>query len=94
MLCKIDEIIEKSSTRIGAFNKFHIWTRDHVKDYLGSNPAKIWILRVYKLDKPQHVKRSNGMLYANVDKPIKLQGSPVIPDKEFDKLKEDIVNTK
>ena len=91
---KIDEIIEKSSTRIGAFNKFHIWTRDYVKDYLGRNPANIWVLRVYKLDKPQLVKRSNGMLYANVDKPIKLQGSPVIPDKEFDKLKEDIVNTK
>ena len=91
---KVEEVIEKSSARIGAFNKFHIWTRNHVKNYLGRNPAKIWILRVYKLDKPQQVKRSNGMLYANVDKPIKLQGSPVIPDKEFDKLKEDIVNTK
>ena len=27
----IEEIIDKSSARIGAFNKFHIWTRDHVK---------------------------------------------------------------
>ena len=91
---KVEEVIEKTSTRIGAFNKFHIWTRDHVKDYLGQNPAKIWILRVYKLDKPQKVKRSNGMLYANVDKAIKLEGTPVISDDEFDKLKEEIKYTK
>lgn len=90
----VEEVIDKPSTRIGAFNKFHIWTRDHVKNYLGRKPAKIWILRVYKLDKPQILKRSNGMLYANVDKPVKLEGKPVIPDDEFNKLKEDIINTK
>ena len=91
---KIEEVIEKSSARIGAFNNFHIWTRDHVKNYLGRTSAKIWILRVYKLNQPQKLKRSNGMLYANVDKPVKLEGIPVIPDAEFNKLKEDILNTK
>lgn len=90
----VEEVIEKSSTRIGAFNKFHIWTRDHVKDYLGRKEAKIWILRVYELDKPQMLKRSNGMLYANVDKPVKLEGEPVIPDEKFNILKEEILNTK
>ena len=90
----VEEVIDKSSTRIGAFNKFHIWTRDHVKDYLGRNNAKIWILRVYKLDKPQMLKRTRGMKYANVDKPVKLEGKPVIPDDEFNKLKEEILNTK
>ena len=90
----VEEVIEKPSTRIGAFNKFHIWTRDHVKDYLGRKQAKIWILRVYKLDKPQMLKRSNGMLYANVDKPVKLEGKPVLSDKEFAKLKEEILNAK
>ena len=90
----VEEVIEKSSTRIGAFNKFHIWTRDHVKNYLGRKEAKIWILRVYKLDEPQILKRSNGMVYANVDKPVKLEGKPVISDKEFNKLKEKILNTK
>ena len=90
----VEEIIEKPSTRIGVFNKFHIWTGKHVKDYLSSKKAKIWILRVYKLDEPQMLKRSNGMLYANVDKPIKLEGTPVIPDDEFNKLKEEILNTK
>ena len=90
----VEEIIDKSSTRIGAFNKFHIWTHDHVKNYLGKKEAKIWVLRIYKLDEPQMLKRSNGMLYANVEKPIKLEGKPVIPNAEFDKLKEDILNTR
>ncbi len=91
---KVDEIIEKSSSRIGAFNKFHIWTREHVKNYLGRNSPKIWILRVYKLDKPQKLKRSNGMVYANVEKPVKLEGTPVLTDDEFNKLKNNILNTK
>lgn len=76
----VEEVIEKSSARIGAFNNFHIWTRDHVKNYLGRKEAKIWILRVYELDETQMLKRSNGMSYANVNKPVKLEGTPVIPD--------------
>ena len=90
----VEEVIDKPSSRIGAFNKFHIWTREHVKDYLGRKEAKIWILRVYKLNEPQMLKRSNGMLYANVEKAVKLEGEPVISDEEFDKLKEEILNTK
>ena len=90
----IEEIIDKSSARIGAFNKFHIWTRDHVKNYLGRKEAKIWILRVYELDEHQMLTLSRGMRYANVDKPVKLEGKPVISDKEFNKLKEEILNTK
>ncbi len=34
------------------------------------------------------------MLYANVDKPVKLEGKPVLSDDEFDKLKEEILNTR
>ena len=90
----VEEVIEKSSSRIGAFNKFHIWTRNHVKNYLGRKEAKIWILRVYKLDEPQMLKRSNGMLYANVNKPVKFEGKPVLSDDKFAKLKEDIINTR
>ena len=90
----VEEIIGKPSTRIGAFNKFHIWTRDHVKNYLGINNAKIWILRVYELNEPQILKRTKGIRFANVDKPIKLEGKAVIPDNEFNKLKKDILNIK
>ncbi len=89
----VEEVTCKSSSRIGELNKFHIWTREHVKDYLGRKEAKIWILRVYELDEPQMLKRSNGMLYANVDKPVKLEGRPVLSDDEFEKLKEEILNT-
>ena len=91
---RVEEVVEKSSARISAFNKFHIWTREHVKNYLGRNTAKIWILRVYKFDTPQKLKRSNGMLYANVESPVKLEGTPVISDDEFNKLQEDIKNTR
>ena len=90
----VEEVIEKSTSRIGSFNKFHIWTKDHVKNYAGRGTAKIWLLRVYKLDNPQILKRTNGMKYANVNKPVKLEGNPVISDKEFNKLKEEILNTK
>lgn len=90
----VDEVIEKSTSRIGSLNKFHIWTRDHVKNYVGEGITKIWILRVYKLDEPQMLNRTKGMRYANVDKPIKLEGKPVISDNEFNKLKEDILNTR
>ena len=65
-----------------------------MKEYLGQNNAKIWILRVYKLYEPQILKKNRGIRYANVDKPVKLEGKPVIPDKEFNKLKEEILNTK
>ena len=90
----VEEVIEKSSARIGAFNKFHIWTRDHVKKYLGKKPAQIWILRVYELDEPKYLSRSAGMLYANVDTRVKLDGNTVLSDDDFAKLKEDIINTK
>lgn len=90
----VEEVIEKSSERIGAFNKFHIWTRDHVKSYLSKKPAQIWILRVYELDEHQMLKRNRGMRYANVEHPVKLEGKPVLSDVEFEKLKEDIINTR
>ena len=65
-----------------------------MKDYLGRQTAKIWILRVYELDEPQMLKRSNGMLYANVEKAVKLDGEAVLSDSEFNELKEDIIKTK
>ena len=89
----VEEVIDKPSNRIDAYDKFHIWTRDHVKDYLGRKTAKIWILRIYELDEHQLLKRNMAMMYANVNKPVKLEGKPVLSDKEFNKLKEEILNT-
>lgn len=34
------------------------------------------------------------MVYDNVEKPVKLEGTPVLSDDEFNKLKEEIVNTR
>ena len=45
----VEEIMDVSSTRINAFDKFHIWDPNHVKYYLGKGRGNIWILRVYKL---------------------------------------------
>lgn len=89
---KVEAVFEKSSTRIGSFNKYHIWTREHVKSYLGKKPAKIWLLRVYKLKEPVITGRTQGMLYANVSEEVSLDGmTPVIWDKDFEDLKSEIL---
>ena len=84
---KVEKIIEKSASRIGSLNDYHIWTRDHVKSYLGNSKAQVWILRVYELDKPQYLNRTRGMKYANVDKEVKLDNlKPVLSDSEFESI--------
>lgn len=40
------------------------------------------------------LKKSNGMLYANVEKPVKLQATPVLSDEEFNNLKQEVLNTR
>ena len=83
----VEKVIEKPSTRIGSLNKYHIWTNEHVKSYLGSGKAHIWVLRVYELEKPVMVDRTKGMVYANVSKEISLEGAkPVLNDDNFTKI--------
>ena len=89
----VEEIIKESSTEIDKYDKFHIWTKKHVKRYIfNRKDIRIWILRVYELDEPQMLKKTRGMLFANVNTPVKLEGKPVIPDDEFNKLKEEILD--
>ncbi|GAB6056849.1 hypothetical protein JCM15415_21770 [Methanobacterium movens] len=83
----VENILEKSPARIGTMNKFHIWTNEHVKSYLNSNKAYIWLLRVYKLKKPVLTSRNMGMVFANTDKPVALDSVPVLSDFEFNKIK-------
>lgn len=84
---KVEKVIEKSSARIGSLNDYHIWTRDHVKSYLGNSKAQVWILRVYELDEPRYLSRTRGMRYANVDEEVKLDNlKPVLSDNEFEKI--------
>ena len=90
----LEEVLQKSSAEIDAFKKFHILTKTYVKNYLGDKEARIWILRVYKLKKPKYLSRSAGILYSDVNEPVKLKGKPVLSNKEFKKLKKEILNTK
>lgn len=84
---KVEKVVEKSSTRIGSLNNYHIWTRDHVKSYLGNSKAQVWILRVYELENPQYLNRTRGMRYANVDMEVKLDNlKPVLSDSEFESI--------
>lgn len=84
---RVEKIVEKPSSRIGALNDYHIWTRDHVKSYLGTSKAQIWILRVYELDKPKFLERTRGMKYANVSEEVQLNNlKPVLSDSEFEKI--------
>lgn len=81
---RIEEIIERSPARIGSIDKMHIWSKDHVKDYLKNKKAFIWALRVYELNKPFFAERNNGMLFANLKKGASLDAmKPVLTDKEF-----------
>ena len=83
----VEKVVEKPSSRIGALNKYHIWTRNHVKSYLGNSKAKIWILRVYELTESKFLERTRGMRYANVSEEIKLDNlKPVLSDSEFEKI--------
>ena len=84
---KVEKIVEKPSTRIGSLNDFHIWTRDHVKSYLGNSKAQVWILRVYELSEPKFLERTRGMKYANVNEDVSLDNlRPVLSDSEFEKI--------
>ena len=84
---KVEKVVEKPSTRIGALNDYHIWTRDHVKSYLGNSKAQVWILRVYELDESKYLSRTRGMRYANVDDEVSLDNlKPVLSDNEFKKI--------
>jgi hypothetical protein len=88
---KVEEIIEKPASRIGSLNQYHIWTSEHVKSYLNSSKAYILLLRVYKLKEPVMTKRTRGMVFANVDKEVSLDGmEPVLSDAEFNKIKESL----
>lgn len=84
---KVENIVEKSSARIGTLNDYHIWTRNHVKCYLGKSKAQIWILRVYELDEPKFLTRTRGMKYANVTEEVSLNNlKPVLSDDEFENI--------
>ena len=83
----VEKVIEKSSQRIESLNKYHIWTNEHVKSYLGNQNAYVWILRVYKLKEPVMSERTMAQVFANLKEEVSLEGlEPVLSDEEFKKI--------
>lgn len=87
---KVIKTSEKSMSRIGTLNKFHIWTREHVVSHMGRKKPYVWLLRVYKLDSPIMLKRSKGMTWATVNEDVELKGTPVISDEDFKNIENSI----
>ena len=89
----VEEIFKKPLTDVEKYDKFHIWSTDHVKRFFFmKKEMTIWILRVYELDEPQMLKMKGSMRFGNVDKNVKLEGKPIISDSKFNKLKKEIIN--
>ncbi len=87
----VEKVVEKSPQRIGTLNKYHIWTNEHVKSYLGNKKAYVWILRVYKLKESVLAERTMGMRYANLLEEAPLEDiEPVISDEKFSKIVQEI----
>ncbi len=89
---KVEKIIEKNPNRISSLAKRFIWAKDHVKSYLGKEKAKIWLLRVYKLDNPFYTDFNRGIQYARLEKPRSISAQPVMTDKDFKEISSEILN--
>lgn len=84
---EVVKVIEKPVSRAGSLKDYYIWTSEHVKSYMNSSKANIWVLRVYKLKEPVMADRTMGMRYANLNEPVSLEGmEPVLSDSEFESL--------
>ncbi len=84
---EVDEVIEKPVSRIGSLKNYYIWTSEHVRSYINTSKANVWILRVYELKEPVMAERTRGMRYANLLEPVSLNGiKPVLSDYDFNKI--------
>lgn len=83
---KVEKIL-KNIPNINYFNKYHIWESSHVNKYIRKKHPYVWVLRVYKLEQPLLLKRSQGIRYSNVNKEVSLENlNPVISDEEFEEI--------
>lgn len=84
---KLELIVEKPVSRIPS-DKYYIWTKDHVKNYMSGKTAFVWILRVYKLKEPYWAEPTPGAIkYANLKEEVSLEGMmPVLSDSEYEKI--------
>lgn len=83
----IEKIVQKPVSKIPS-DKYYIWTREHVKEYMKRQNLFIWILRVQRLKEPKWAEPTPGALvYSNVKDEISLEGmKPVLSDSEFNRI--------
>ena len=83
----LEEILEKPVSRIPS-DENYIWTREHVKNYMTSKTAYIWVLRVYTLKEHYWAEPTPGAIrYANLKEEVSLKGiEPVLSDQDFKKM--------
>lgn len=89
----VEKIVEKSSSAISRLQENYIYTNEHVRKYLKGKKAIVWILRVYKLNKPFMAEPTPGAItYVNLKEEVSLEGMvPVLNDSEFNKILDSIV---
>ncbi|BDZ68773.1 DUF1802 family protein [Methanobacterium ferruginis] len=88
---EVEKVIEKPVSRIGSLKNYYFWTSEHVKSYINSSKANVWVLRVYELKEPVMMGRTKGMRYANLLEPVSLEGvKPVLSDSQFSKILRDL----
>ena len=72
--------------------KYYIWSPDHVMNYFKDEKVKdayIWVIRVYKIPKPQSINDlgRGGVRYVYLPTGISTAGTiPIIDDAEFQSL--------
>lgn len=84
---KVEKVIKKPIYRVGSLKNHYIWTSEHVKSYMKTSKAKVWVLRVYELKEPVMAERTRGMRFANLLEPVSIDGiKPVLSDSEFENV--------
>ena len=88
---KVEKFVEMSPRQISRLDKYHIWDKNHVNNYLDNKKGYVWLLRIYKLKEPYLAKFNRSILFVNLQKELTLDGTvPVLDNKSFHKLSNEI----
>lgn len=89
---KIKKVITIPSIKLKKINKYHIWNLKHIKEYLKNKNANVWLLSVYKLEKPLMLDFNRSMLYTKLKRPINVDfAQPILDKKTYLKLEKEIL---
>jgi len=86
---KVEDVFTTSSKDIQYLSKFHIWTDNHVREYLkdrfdNNKEYYVWFERVYKLKEPIFISSGGGNIHAKLKGEISIDDAvPIISDDKF-----------